>query len=45
MTTQNYSGDAFARADQLMGQGGADLARVFTLDAKFDDWMNFKNYP
>ena len=43
-TTQNNSGDAFARANQSMEQGGADFARAFAVSARFDDCMNSKGY-
>ena len=44
ITTQNSSGDAFSRANQSMEQGGADLARAFAVNARFDDCMNSKGY-
>ncbi len=44
MTSQNQSGDAFARAEQSAAQGGADFGRAFAVSARFDDCMKSKKY-
>ena len=43
-TVQNQSGDAFARAQQSMAQGGADLAFALTFRSRFRECMFAKNY-
>jgi hypothetical protein len=43
-TTQNTNADSFARANQAMAQGGADLALAFTRISRFNECMQSKNY-